>query len=130
VSEVFVRPFGALRLYELQLPTGPGGPSAVGASLRLLELAPSAISFPLLAATFRAIFGDADFSLHLAGETGAFKSELAALHQQHFGASVDRLHLPGSSPPDRTLFHFDDNSASFGIPKYQISPQLGTIGCA
>jgi len=32
----------------------------------------------------------------LVGETGAFKSELAALHQQHFGLGMDRLHLPAS----------------------------------
>src|SRR5664279_4616679 len=69
---------------------------AVRASLKLAELAPPLISFPLLAATYRAVLGDADFALHLAGETGAFKSELAALHQQHFGAGMDRLHLPGN----------------------------------
>ena len=34
--------------------------------------------------------------MHLAGETGAFKSELAALHQQHFGAGMNRLNLPGA----------------------------------
>src|SRR5439155_23830899 len=57
---------------------------------------PAAISFPLLAATYRAVLGDADFALHLSGETGAFKSEVAALHQQHFGPGMNRLHLPGS----------------------------------
>src|SRR5206468_980390 len=41
-------------------------------------------------------FGDSDFSLHLAGATGAFKSELAALAQQHFGAGMNRLNLPGT----------------------------------
>jgi hypothetical protein len=97
VSGVMVRPFSSLRLYELQLPSGPGAVApAVAATLRLLNLAPPAISFPLLAATFRAVLGEADFSMHLAGETGAFKSELAALHQQFFGAGMDRLHLPGS----------------------------------
>jgi len=70
--------------------------SAVKASLRLVELGSPSISFPLLAATCRAVFGEADFALHLAGETGAFKSELAALHQQFFGAGMDRLHLPGA----------------------------------
>ena len=38
----------------------------------------------------------ADFSLHLTGETGAFKSELGGLEQQHFGTGMDRLHLPGA----------------------------------
>jgi len=55
-----------------------------------------AVSFPLRTATCRAAFGDCDFSVHLAGETGAFKSELAALEQQHFGAGMDRLHLPAA----------------------------------
>jgi hypothetical protein len=32
----------------------------------------------------------------MVGETGAFKSEVAALHQQHFGAAMSRLNLPGS----------------------------------
>jgi len=83
--------------YELRSPSGPEAlKAAVKASLRLVELGPPSISFPLLAATYRAVFGDADFSIHLAGETGAFKSELAALHQQHFGADMDRLHLPGA----------------------------------
>ena len=96
-SGVMVRPFGSLRLYELHLRSGPGAVvSTVAASLRLLNLAPPTISFPLLAATFRAVLGEADFSVHLAGETGAFKSELAALYQQFFGAGMDRLHLPGS----------------------------------
>jgi hypothetical protein len=50
----------------------------------------------LLAATYRAVIGGADFAIHVAGETGSFKSELAALHQQHFGAGMDRVHLPGA----------------------------------
>src|ERR1019366_2498974 len=40
--------------------------------------------------------GEADFAVHMVGETGAFKSEVAALHQQHFGAAMSRLNLPGS----------------------------------
>jgi hypothetical protein len=50
----------------------------------------------LLAATCRAVFGEADFAIHVVGETGAFKSEVAALYQQHFGAGMSRLNLPGS----------------------------------
>jgi hypothetical protein len=51
---------------------------------------------PLLGAAFRAPLGTADCSIHLAGPTGAGKSELAALAQQHFGAGLDARHLPGS----------------------------------
>jgi hypothetical protein len=50
----------------------------------------------LLAATYRAALGEADFALHLAGQTGAFKSEIAALCQQHFGAGMNARNFPGS----------------------------------
>jgi hypothetical protein len=97
VSDVSVRLAGAIERYQLQLPIGAEAVArAVKASLRLLELAPPSISFPLLAATYRAVFGDADFAMHVAGDTGAFKSEIAALHQQHFGPAMSRLYLPGA----------------------------------
>lgn len=97
VPDVSVRLPGAAARYELRVAADADAlQSAVASSLRLVELGPPAISFPLYAAIWRAVFGDADFALHLAGVTGAFKSELAALHQQHFGADMDRLHLPGA----------------------------------
>jgi uncharacterized protein DUF3854 len=97
LSDVNVRLLGALSRYDLRPSASPSAlKDAVRASLRLVELGPPSISFPLLAATVRAAFGDADFSLHLAGETGTFKSELAALHQQYFGASMTRLRLPAA----------------------------------
>jgi hypothetical protein len=97
ISHMEVRLPGAVERYELRLPTSPTALRlAVSASLKLLELAPPAVSFPLYAGLCRSIFGDADFSLHLVGESGAFKSELAALYQQHFGAEMNRLHLPGA----------------------------------
>jgi len=69
---------------------------AVQASLRLTEVAPYQITIPLLAGVFRSTIGGVDFSEHLAGPTGAGKSELAALCQQHFGPQMNRLHLPGN----------------------------------
>jgi hypothetical protein len=97
VSDVNVRLLDPVSSFELRIPAGCDKLAlALKASLRLVDLGPASISFPLLAATCRAVFGEADFSLHLAGETGAFKSEVAALHQQHFGASMNRLHLPGA----------------------------------
>ena len=97
VSDAQVQLSGALGRYALCLPAGPDAlVSAVRASLKLAKLGPPAICFPLLAATYRAVLGGADFSIHLAGETGAFKSEVAALHQQHFGADMNRVRLPGS----------------------------------
>ena len=94
---VTVRLPSALGRYELRLPIEPAAMArAVRASIRLVELGPASISFPLRAATCRAVFGDSDFSIHLAGETGAFKSEVAALEQRHFGAGMNRQNLPGT----------------------------------
>lgn len=36
------------------------------------------------------------FSIHIAGASGAFKTERAALEQQHFGLTMNRLNLPGA----------------------------------
>jgi Domain of unknown function (DUF3854) len=69
---------------------------AIRASLRFIQLAPSSITIPLLATAYRSVLGDTDFGLHLVGPTGAFKSELAALIQQHFGPGLDARHFPGS----------------------------------
>jgi hypothetical protein len=97
VSDVNVRLLDPVSSFELRLPAGADQLAlALKATLRLVELGPASISFPLLAATCRAVFGEADFSVHVAGETGAFKSELAALYQRFFGALMDRLHLPGA----------------------------------
>ena len=81
------------------LPNPPEGDAlkvAVKASLKILDLAPDHITVPLLAAVYRAPLGGVDFAEHLAGSTGAGKSELAALIQQHFGAGLDSRNLPGS----------------------------------
>jgi hypothetical protein len=91
-------------LAGFQLPAPPEGAALAAAgkaSLSLLDgLAPDRIMFPLLAAVYRAALGEApapiDFSLFLAGPTGAGKTALAALCQQHYGAGLDARHLPGS----------------------------------
>jgi hypothetical protein len=67
---------------------------AVQASLRFLSLAPDRISLPLLAAVYRAPLGRVDLSLFLTGKTGVFKTALAAVCQQHFGAAMDASRLP------------------------------------
>jgi len=67
-STIVVSLSGALAKYNLPAP--PSGTSlidAVKASLRLLNLAPGKLMFPLLAATYRSILGGSDFSLFLAG---------------------------------------------------------------
>src|SRR5216683_2931394 len=86
-------------LAGVALPDPPSGAelrAAIRASLRIIDVAPDHITFPLLGAAYRAVFGEVDFALHLAGPTGAGKSELAALIQRHFGADLDARHLPGS----------------------------------
>src|SRR5262249_23531147 len=52
--------------------------------------------FPLLSAPYRAVLGDTDFGMHLTGPTGTYKSEAAALAEQHFGPSMDARHLPAN----------------------------------
>jgi hypothetical protein len=69
---------------------------AVRSSLRFLSVAPDWITFPLLAAVYRAPLGGVDFSLFLTGRTGTFKTALATLCQQHFGAAMDVGHLPAN----------------------------------
>ncbi|WP_261562318.1 hypothetical protein [Frankia tisae] len=70
---------------------------AVQASLAVLDVAPDAATVPVLAAAFRAPLPlPSDGSVYLVGRTGAGKSQLVALAQQHFGPSLDGQHLPGS----------------------------------
>lgn len=81
------------------LPEPPSGrelKEAVRASLGVLDLAPDDVTAPLLGMTYRAPLGGVDFGGHLAGQTGAGKSELAAVMQQHYGPALDARNLPGS----------------------------------
>ena len=96
LSDLQVQLTSALARYELR----PAGDvhekvQSIRASLRCLGLAPDHITVPLLAAIYRAPLGNVDFSLFLAGKTGVFKTAVAALAQQHFGAGLDAAHLPG-----------------------------------
>jgi hypothetical protein len=90
-----------------RLPDPPSGADlihSVRASIALLTLAPDRITCPVLGAVYRAPLGDVDFSLHLSGKSGVFKTEFAALGQTHYGASFDARQLPGSwSSTDNAL---------------------------
>jgi hypothetical protein len=69
--------------------------AAVKASLGLLDVASVRVGHTLLATAARApLPRAADFVTWLAGDSGRKKSELSALAQQHFGAHMDRNHLP------------------------------------
>jgi len=69
---------------------------AVWASLQLLELGPDALTVPIYASIWRAVTGPADFAVFVTGQSGVFKSEIAALAQQHFGAEMNSRSLPAS----------------------------------
>ena len=77
----------ALQNYQVCPPAdGSELVKAVRTSLGFLAVAPDHVSVPLLAAVYRAPLGGVDFSLFLTGRTGTFKTALASLCQQHFGA--------------------------------------------
>jgi hypothetical protein len=80
------------------LPDGPqhSAEECIKSSLAFLSVADDSITIPLLAAVYRAPFGRCLFSLFLSGKSGVFKSALAALCQQHYGAGLDSSHLPGN----------------------------------
>ncbi len=97
VLEIIVNLPSALARFALPSPlTGDALCEAVRASLALLDVAPDQVTVPCLSAIYRAVLGNIDFTLHLAGPTGAGKTELAALAQQHFGPTMDSRHLPAS----------------------------------
>lgn len=97
VSGLQVQLPAALQGYQLRLASDVGAQQrAVRASLGLLKVAPERISLPLLAAVYRAALGKVDFSLFVVGATGRFKTALAALCQQHFGAAMEAHNLPGN----------------------------------
>jgi Bifunctional DNA primase/polymerase, N-terminal len=86
-----------LRRYALPC-KAENGREAMELSLRLLDLAPLAVTAPLWAGIFRAPLASAyplDVSLFLHGPTGALKSTVAALFLDHFG-DFSRTTLPGA----------------------------------
>ena len=69
---------------------------AIRASLEILDVAGDTVTVPILAGVYRAVLGLYDLSIFICGETGAGKTEVATLGQQHFGAGMDARHLPAS----------------------------------
>ncbi|MHB8332871.1 MAG: hypothetical protein ACYDEA_11860, partial [Candidatus Dormibacteria bacterium] len=74
-------------------PEGDGLREAVRASLALLDLGPPRLMVPLLGAAYRAPLGAADFTLHLHGASGRFKTEVAKLALAHFQECQDSREL-------------------------------------
>jgi hypothetical protein len=86
-------------LRPFRLPEPPDGDAlkaAIRASLLALHVAPIQVTAPVLGAAFAAVLGGADYTVHLAGTTGAGKTELGTLVQQHFGAEFDSRRPPAS----------------------------------
>jgi hypothetical protein len=77
-------------------PIGEQLHTAVRASLNMLDVGPAFITYPLLASAYRAALGAVDYGIHMVGRTGSYKSAVAALAQQHFGAMMDGLNLPAN----------------------------------
>ena len=96
VPGVAVKLSPGLERFKLPLPTGPELLNAIRADLKLLEIAPAEITYPLFSQIYRTALGRSNSSVHITGPTGAGKTELAALAQQHFGAEMDARHLPCS----------------------------------
>jgi Domain of unknown function (DUF927) len=77
---------------------------AVRASIGLLDLAPDSAMVPVVGAVYRAVLASTDFGLHIFGPTGAGKSAVAAIAQQHYGAAFGPHDLPGNwSSTDNAL---------------------------
>lgn len=97
LAGVEVQPGEALAHYHLPAPpTGEALQHAIQASLRFLDVAPETVTFPLYSALWSAPLGRTEMSLHVVGPTGAGKTELAALIQQHFGAAMHAKALPAA----------------------------------
>ncbi len=87
----------ALSNYVLPAPaSGDELRTCVLASLDIMRVAPFMVTVPMLCAVYRAVLGVCDTTLWLTGPTGAKKSELDALGNQHFGAAIVRLKLPAN----------------------------------
>lgn len=84
-------------LSKFRLPAPPRGEylrKCIRASLKMLDVAPDTVTFPLYAAVWRAPIGGSTFTIYLDGTTGSGKSVMAALAQQHFGAVMHYENLP------------------------------------
>lgn len=97
ISGIEVEPPCALARYTLPSPPDREELSAaIRSSMQMLDVLPLEVTVPVYCAIWRAATGTCDFSIHISGQTGTGKSELAALAQRHYGAGLDARHLPGS----------------------------------
>lgn len=69
---------------------------AIRASLKMVDerFGPRDATYPVYCLIWRSVIERSRFTVHIAGETGAFKSELATLGQRHFGVEMTADNLP------------------------------------
>ena len=85
------------------LPDAPTGRELIGAVRAALELrrfGPERLACPLFCIPWRAVLKPADFVIWIYGETGAFKTERAALVMQHVGAGFTSKRIYASLHAD------------------------------
>ena len=122
--DVTVELTGSIGAYELPDPKEPAAVrDAVKCSLAILELAADQVTVPLLGATYRAPLPLLpDCAPWMAGQSGALKTALCTLSQQHFGAGMDDKHLPGSWESTANRLEVDAHaiaSAVFVVDDYR-----------
>ena len=87
---------------------------AVRTSIGLWDLAADEVSIPLMLSAYRAVLGEVDYSLHLAGPTGLGKTTLAHLAVSHFGARLG----------DKDQANFESTANSIEREAFQLKDQL------
>lgn len=97
VADIEVSLSGDLQRFALpEPPKGDELAAAIRSSLRLLDITSDPVALPIFTEIWRAAIGSCDHGAHLSGPTGAGKTAVAALAQQHYGRELDGRHLPGS----------------------------------
>lgn len=108
--------------------------NSLNASLRLLDVTPKRIGYPLLASVFRSVLSEMlpiDFSIFIEGPSGTCKSELTAMVQAHFGAAFNRLSLPATWTSTENYLErqaFLSKDAILVIDDFSPQISLGAIG--
>jgi hypothetical protein len=81
------------KLARRSLPEAPSNDpealrEAVRAAFALWDLAADEISIPMMLSAYRAVLGEVDYTIHIAGPSGLGKTTLAQLAVSHFGAGL------------------------------------------
>jgi protein gp37/site-specific DNA-adenine methylase len=113
---------GLIEIAHYVLPEPPAGAeltAAVEKSLDLLrDLAPDSVMVPVVSSVILAPLPGAMVNINLVGKSDSFKSELAALAQQHFDPAMDALHLTAlwsgtENSLEMAAFYLKDSLATY-----------------